>query len=177
MKRLVTSFSLAILFFIFAVASAWAELRAIPIEKFNPDDYQQGTFFSLIFERNNPNIIWIAPSEGAVWANGTEVKDVVRHYGGHEDLRLAVKKVMQKENFERVRFFGAGFSVDKKGHFKFSFRSRSQNGNHNDGLLAEKYQNELIDVIKEHFPEKFPPPRKSIAAHCQSFFSSLGFAR
>lgn len=176
MKRLVSSFSFTILLFFLAVASAWAELRPISIEQFDPNKYQQGTFFSLIFERNNPNIIWIAPSEGARWADGTEVKDVVRHYGGHEDLRLAVKKVMQKENFEKVRFFGAGFSVDKKGYFKFSFRSRSQNGSYNDGLLAEKYQDELTNVIRKHFPDKFAPP-KSFGAYCQSFFSSLGFAR
>lgn len=176
MKRYFRSFSYIFLFFFLSVFTAFAELRPIHISQFDPDQYQQGTFFSLIFQRDDPSIIWIAPSEGAKWANGTDVKDVVRHYGGHADLRQAVDRMLNPEAISVIRYYGAGFSVDKKGHFKFSYRSRSINGSNNDGLLPAKYQDLLTEEIRKRYPTKFPPPRKSIGAYCQSFFSSLGFA-
>jgi hypothetical protein len=101
------------------------------------------------------------------------VPDVVPHFGGHVTIRDSLKKKLPKKEYEKIVFRGGGIYFSKNWVVKFTYRSRSQNGGANDGLLPNDLRVVLRDKVNKKFSTTWRTKAVSQSNSCVGSFAGI----
>jgi hypothetical protein len=144
---------------IMLIGAAWFSISAYAIRIYTPDSINLGTysrenFYSMVWNTEPPHQIYISPSEGAKYADGSlvESEHIVVRLGGHGDL-LRKLEADNPDIVEITNWRGGGLIFTEENEMKVFHKSRSVNGHDfGDGEidpgLRPEIEKRLIDQFK-----------------------------